>query len=117
MKRLKNLSWLLVPVLGVGFFLFQGRGELSGAEAQALVKQGAVLLDVRSRAEFAVGHLEGAINLPHDTVLGTEPVLADKKNADVVIYCRSGRRSAIAASVLRRNGFTKVHDLGSMSNW
>ncbi len=117
MKHLKKSGWIAVVLLGVGLFFFQGRGELSGPEAQAMVKQGALLLDVRTPAEFAGGHVEGAVNLPHDQVLGTEPVFADKKNTDVVIYCRSGRRSAIVAGVLRRAGFNKVHDLGAMSNW
>ncbi len=117
-KVLKQNALLVAGVIGVAaFFLMGSKGDLTGQDARALVKSGALLLDVRSPQEFAGGHLEGALNLPHQNVTGAEPVLAAKKNEDIVVYCQSGRRSAIVAKVLREAGFTKVHDLGGMSNW
>ncbi len=88
--------------------------SVTSSEAQALVVQHAALLvDVRNPEEFAQGHLPGAINVP----VGDLPGRLDQKDQDVVVYCRSGHRSAQAAAVLTRAGFTKVHDLGAMSNW
>lgn len=77
-----------------------------------------LVIDVRSPEEFAAGHVPGAINLPHDRLTGQEPALRDWKQKPVVIYCRSGRRSAIAADVLEKQGFTKLEHLaGDMQGW
>jgi rhodanese-related sulfurtransferase len=104
-------------VLAAGAYLFLGRGrELQGAEARRLVAAGARLLDVRSPGEFDAGHLPGAVNVP---VQELEARLAEVGAADhdVVVYCRSGHRSASAAELLRRHGFTRVHNLGPMTAW
>lgn len=90
---------------------------ISGDEAKALVKQGALLLDVRTPAEFAEAHVDGATNIPvHEleAKLGSFPA---KKGQGIVVYCKSGRRSANAAEILKKAGYTKVFDLGGMSNW
>jgi rhodanese-related sulfurtransferase len=84
-------------------------------EAKALVKQGAPLVDVRTPEEFAAGHLDGAINIPIDDLDARKGEL--KKDADVVLYCRSGARSERGKKLLLAAGFTKVHNLGGMSNW
>jgi rhodanese-related sulfurtransferase len=89
-------------------------GRVSGEQARALVQKGATLLDVRSAGEFASGHLEGARLIPHDEVGRRKGELPS--GAPVVVYCRSGRRSAAAATVLRGQGF-EVYDLGGMSGW
>jgi rhodanese-related sulfurtransferase len=74
----------------------------------------AVIIDVRTPEEFAQGHLDGAINL--DVESGAfESGLADlDPSATYAVYCRSGRRSAMAADVMAQNGFTDVADLGSV---
>jgi phage shock protein E len=74
----------------------------------------AVIIDVRTPEEFAQGHLDGAINL--DVESGAfESGLADlDPSATYAVYCRSGRRSAMAADVMAQNGFTDVADLGSI---
>lgn len=79
---------------------------------------GTVLLDVREPAEFATGHLPGAVNIPrgvlefeiaaHPAVANvTDPALADRAR-EIVIYCRSGGRAALAALALQELGFTAV---------
>ena len=75
-----------------------------------------IIIDVRTPEEFAQGHLEGAINL--DVEGGEfEAGLADlDPAAEYSVYCRSGRRSAIAADVMAQNGFTEVTDLGSLES-
>lgn len=92
--------------------------SISGEAARALVTQkGAFLLDVRTPEEFKEGHVEGATNIPVQVLESRLAELADKKEKDIVVYCRSGMRSARAAALLKERGFVKVHDLGGMSNW
>jgi rhodanese-related sulfurtransferase len=88
--------------------------RVSSTEAHALVAAGATLLDVRSPGEFASGHIDGALLVPVDELdarLSEVP-----QDRPVVVYCRSGSRSAHAASILGAAGY-EVHDLGGMSNW
>lgn len=91
-----------------------GDNRVDGAKARELVKAGAVLVDVRSPGEFAGGAITGAKNIPVDQ-LGHR--IGELKGAKtVVVYCRSGGRSASAASVLGQAGF-EVYDLGPMHAW
>lgn len=77
-----------------------------------------LVIDVRSPDEFAKGHVPGAINLVHDTITGREPVLSGWTNEAVVLYCHSGRRSAIAARVLKKQGYLKLEHLqGDYPGW
>lgn len=90
--------------------------------AELLQRQAAgetmLVIDVRSPEEFAAGHVPGALNLPHDRITGSEPQLKDWKQKPVVIYCRSGRRSASAAGVLEQQGFSRLEHLsGDMQGW
>jgi phage shock protein E len=91
-----------------------GVEKVDGARARALVAEGAVLLDVRSPSEFAGVHIEGALNIPVDQLAGR---LGEVPEGAVVIYCRSGRRSARAARVLAGAEREGVHDLGGMGAW
>jgi len=117
------MRWRLLLALGallgvaVGLFLVFGRGrEIQGPEARQLVAAGARLLDVRAPAEYAGGHLPGAINVP---VQELDRRLAEvgPRDGELVLYCRSGKRSARAAEILRAHGFTRVHNLGPMTAW
>lgn len=77
----------------------------------SLRQQGAVLLDVRSSAEFASGNAPGSRNIPLPELsarLGEVP-----RNVPVVVCCASGTRSAMAAAVLKKNGFAPVYNAGS----
>ena len=84
--------------------------------AEVVATPGTRIIDVRTPEEYAQGHLEGAINL--DVEGGEfEAGLADfDPTAAYSVYCRSGRRSAIAADVMAENGFTEVTDLGSLES-
>jgi phage shock protein E len=70
---------------------------------KSLVQNGAVILDVRSNAEFKSGHIKGAFNVPVDEV---KTIISElkKKNKPVITCCRSGMRSATAASMLSAAG-------------
>jgi len=85
-------------------------------EHQAQHADHLLVLDVRTPQEFAAGHVPGAVNVPHDQLASR---LAEvPKDKDVVLYCRSGRRSALAAGVLAANGYTRVSQLaGDMQAW
>src|ERR1044071_4785228 len=77
-----------------------------------------VVLDVRTPEEFAAGHIPGAVNIPHDQLPNRLAEIAGAKNKDVVVYCRSGRRSAIAQETLSSQGFKSVKHLdGDMLKW
>lgn len=107
---------VVVAMLVLGYFTFLKGGDVSSAEARKLVQSGARLVDVRTPAEFAAGHIPGAINIPVQQ-LETRMRELEPKDGTVVLYCRSGRRSGDAAQLLKRAGFAQVHDLGPMSRW
>ncbi len=93
-----------------------GRATLvSGLNARALVTDGAQLVDVRTPAEYTSGHVDGATNIP----LAVLPVRLHEldQGRAVVVYCRSGGRSASASGILSKAGFTDVYDMGAMSHW
>ena len=68
-----------------------------------------VFIDVREPYEFALGHVDGAINVPSESLMNGAPEMKDiPKNANLIVYCRSGSRSAIAIELFRRIGFTNL---------
>ncbi len=74
-----------------------------------------ILIDVRTAEEFAEGHIAGAVNIPVDYIEGR---LAEiPTDIPVVVYCRSGNRSARAASILVDNGYSEIYDLGGIMAW
>jgi rhodanese-related sulfurtransferase len=77
-----------------------------------------LVLDVRTAEEYAAGHVPGARNIAHDLLPARLAELADARDRDVVVYCRSGRRSAIALETLRAAGFSRVAQLeGDFLAW
>jgi rhodanese-related sulfurtransferase len=70
-----------------------------------------VVLDVRTPAEFAAGHVPGARNVSHDLLSSRLAELAPLRDKQVVLYCRSGRRTLLAADVLHAAGFTRLAHL------
>jgi rhodanese-related sulfurtransferase len=77
-----------------------------------------VILDVRSPEEYAEGHIPGAINVPYDQIAANLDSLESYMTAEIVVYCRTGRRAGVAENALREAGFTQVADLkGHMVAW
>ena len=112
-----KVAVIVSVVLALGFLLLMRRaGDVSPADARRLVADGAVLLDVRTPEEFASGHLPAAVNIPVQELARRMGEL-EAKERPIVLYCRSGNRSNHAAGILKRAGFTAVHDLGAMSRW
>jgi phage shock protein E len=76
------------------------------------------LLDVRSPAEFAAGHLPGAVNIPHGDLAARITELSTARERDVVVYCRTGVRSGQALEVLDKAGFKRLFHLkGDYTRW
>jgi rhodanese-related sulfurtransferase len=82
-----------------------------GVNYAELVKNGAVILDVRSKSEFAGGHIKGSVNISVDTLRNNLGKLKDK-NKPIITCCASGMRSASAKSILTANGYTQVYNGG-----
>lgn len=75
----------------------------------------AVIIDVRSTQEFAAGHIEGAVNIPFDQIgQGIQTIKGLTPESAILLYCRSGRRSAIARGELEKMGFKHILDGGGM---
>jgi rhodanese-related sulfurtransferase len=90
----------------------QKENIVSKSPARERVARGAILLDVRTPEEFAERHLEGALNIPVQVLAARYGELP--ANAAIVVYCRSGGRSATASQLLRARGHD-VLDIGTMS--
>lgn len=76
-----------------------------------LVKNGAIIVDVRSKGEFAGGHIKGSINIPVEQLLKNLSRFKDK-NKTIITCCASGMRSGSAKTLLLKNGYTDVHNGG-----
>ncbi len=81
----------------------------------ALLKEGAVILDVRSKSEYDGGHIKNSINIPVDQLQKNLSKLKDKKKP-IITCCASGMRSASAKSILQNNGYKNVHNGGGWSS-
>ncbi|MGJ8656204.1 MAG: rhodanese-like domain-containing protein [Akkermansiaceae bacterium] len=81
-------------------------------EAEAEVRE-VVVFDVRTAGEFAGGHLEGAINVPYREIGDKVADFVKRKDAEIIVYCKSGGRSEIARKKLTGMGYTDVTNAGS----
>ncbi|MBE0450590.1 MAG: rhodanese-like domain-containing protein [Clostridia bacterium] len=76
-----------------------------------------ILVDVRTQAEFDEGHIEGALLLPVDQIEALSVEQLPDKDAVILVYCRSGRRSAQASKILVDLGYQSVYDFGGIIDW
>ena len=96
-----------------------GYRQISMEEAVAMMEQEAdyILLDVRTQAEYAQGHIPGAICVPNETIGDQEiPELPDKDQL-ILVYCRSGNRSKQASEKLVKLGYTNIVEFGGINSW
>ena len=91
---------------------------LTAEEAKARLDEddSIILLDVRTQEEFDEGHIPGAVCLPSEDISADLPLPFDK-DAEILVYCRSGRRSAEAAEKLADMGYENVADFGGIIDW
>lgn len=93
--------------------------QISGAEAKALMdsESGYIIIDARTQEEYDQGHIPGAILIPEYEIADrAEKELPDKDQL-ILVYCRSGRRSKIAAEELIKLGYTNVKEFGGIIDW
>lgn len=93
--------------------------QISGAEAKALMdsESGYIIIDARTQEEYDEGHIPGAILIPEYEIADrAEKELPDKDQL-ILVYCRSGRRSKIAAEELVKLGYTNVKEIGGIIDW
>lgn len=110
------MSWYVLIGLVLVIIVFsvtRALGNLSAETAHEYLSEGAIVIDVRSEAEFADKSIDGVINIPL-------PVLADRikkavpdKDTVILLHCRSGNRSGQGMQVLRGMGYEKTYNLGS----
>ncbi len=93
--------------------------QITPEEAKGIMdtEQNYIILDVRTEEEFAEGHIAGAILIPdYEITEKAESILTDKEQ-QILVYCRSGRRSKNAASQLVKLGYTNVKEFGGIIDW
>ena len=93
--------------------------NITAEEAKEIIdsEEGYIILDVRTQEEYDEGHIPGAILIPYMQIEEkAEEVLTDK-NQLILVYCRSGRRSKIAAEALVELGYTNIKEFGGIIDW
>ena len=93
--------------------------NITSEEAKRIIdsEEGYIILDVREQDEYDEGHIPGAILIPYTQIAEkAEEVLTDKDQL-ILVYCRSGRRSKIAAEALAELGYTNIKEFGGIIDW
>ena len=93
--------------------------NITAEEAKQIMdtEEGYIILDVRTQEEYDEGHIPGAIVISHEEIAEkAEKVLTDKEQL-ILVYCRSGRRSKIAAEALVELGYTNIKEFGGIIDW
>ena len=93
--------------------------NITAEEAKGIMdrEEGYIILDVRTQEEYDQGHIPGAIQISHEEIAEkAEDVLTDKDQL-ILLYCRSGRRSKIAAEILVDLGYTNIKEFGGILDW
>ena len=122
MNRLTTL--LVSALLGIAYFVPANAADTVLVSQTELLKRleqkdpDLVVLDVRTADEFAAGHVPGARNVSHELLASRIDELATARDKQVVVYCRSGRRTLLAEDVLRKAGFKRLGHLeGDFLAW
>ena len=120
-KTLAILLTLSLPfsLFGCDLFAKKTYEQISGAEAKSLMDSESdyIIIDARTQSEYDEGHIPGAILIPeYEIAERAERELPDKKQL-ILVYCRSGRRSKIAAEELVKLGYTNVKEFGGIIDW
>lgn len=93
--------------------------EITAEDAKKIMDSGEdfVILDVREQDEFDAGHIPGAILIPYTKIENKSEEMLPDKDTQILVYCRSGRRSKIAAQSLASLGYTNVKEFGGIMDW
>ncbi len=110
------MNWttaLIILAFVVVVFMLKRAGQISPKNALAHLKNGALVVDVRSSAEFNSGHLPNAINFPLAEIETVLPRRVKDKNQLLLLHCQSGMRSGVAKKKLQALGYPNAFNLGS----
>ena len=93
--------------------------NIGAEEAKKIMdtEEGYIILDVRSQEEFDQGHIPGAILIPDNEIEAKAETVLTDKNQQILVYCRSGRRSKLAAEALVKLGYTNIKEFGGIIDW
>lgn len=92
--------------------------KITAAEAKYMIDNEEVtIVDVRTQEEYDEVHIEESILIPDTSIEKLAPGMLTDKNATILVYCRSGRRSEIASKLLIEMGYQKVYDFGGIIDW
>ena len=93
--------------------------QISGAEAKALMdsESGYIIIDARTQEEYDQGHIPGAVLIPEYEIADRAEKELPDNNQLILVYCRSGRRSKIAAEELVKLGYTNIKEFGGIIDW
>ena len=93
--------------------------NITAEEAKQIMdsEEGYIILDTRTQAEYDEGHIPGAIVISHDEITEKAEQLLPNKDQLLLVYCRSGRRSKLAAEALVKLGYTNIKEFGGIIDW
>ena len=93
--------------------------QITAEEAKKIMDSGEehIVLDTREQEEFDNGHIPGALLIPYTEIENKAEEMIPDKNAQILVYCRSGRRSKIASQSLSKLGYTNVKEFGGIIDW
>ena len=93
--------------------------NITAEEAKQIMdtEEGYIILDVRTQEEYDEGHIPGAIVIPHEEIAERAGDALTDKDQLILVYCRSGRRSKIAAEALAELGYTNIKEFGGIIDW
>lgn len=109
----------VVIILVVIIFVLKAlslKGRLSKKIANDLINENALIIDVRSKAEFGSGHVKGAISIPHTDIINGIKKYKVSKIRPIILYCASGARSGVAINSLKMAGYERLYNGGSLSH-
>lgn len=106
-------SVALVVLLAALYIWFKRGGQISHKAAVEYLKHGALLIDVRSAAEYISGHLPNAVNMPLSEIRELVPRKVKDKERVLLLHCQSGMRSGAARRQLRAMGYANAYNVGS----
>ena len=107
------IGFIIVMVLALAYMYMKRSGQVSSKEAVEYLRNGAMLIDVRSPQEFESGHILQAYNMPLDRIDVLVPTAVKDKNKVLLLHCASGVRSGLAKRKLEGLGYKNVFNLGS----
>lgn len=111
----ENYQSYILPVAIIIFFLYRiYRFKAIKNKLPRLLSEGAILIDVRTKGEYAAGHNPQSINIPMDE-LNSQSKKLDKSKT-IILCCASGTRSGMAVAIMKKNGFKDVMNAGPWTN-